>query len=58
MSRVKIFPNQNVQERFSVTKPRVTTNTIQFNVRLNTPPKSFPDFSKISFGTPTKYDVF
>ena len=26
MSRVKIFPNQNDQKRFTVTNPRVITN--------------------------------
>ena len=25
---MKIFPNQNVQERFSITQPRVITNTV------------------------------
>ena len=26
MSRVKLFPNQNVPERFTITKPHVITN--------------------------------
>ena len=27
MSRVKLFRNQNVQERFTIAKPRVITNS-------------------------------
>ena len=45
MSCVKIFPNQNVQERFSITKSRVITNTClyaytKFQV-YNVIPKNF-----------------
>ena len=31
MSRMKVFPSQNVQERFSIRKPRVITNKGQMS---------------------------
>ena len=47
MSRVKIFPNQNVQERFLITKPRVITSkclvfTKLFNPFVPNAPSLYP----------------